>query len=151
MSKTIEMLVGLKIPDTTAITALRTLRNMGLTGIISVVRENYYKFHVEGDEGRFRKEISKADILVNANKNYFAFEKDSHSKKANLFRILVKDTENGAGLAGTLGSLGFAGIKKIEKGVLWTLEIENDKKEIAKRAAEELLHNEHYQSYEIIT
>lgn len=146
MPKTIEMLVGLKMPDTTAITTLKTLHNMGLKEIKSVTRENYFKFYIEGDESKFRNEISKADILVNANKNYFKFGGSDSSG----IKVLVKDTENGEGLANTLRSLGFAGIEKIEKGVLWTLEIENNKKDIAKRAAEELLHNEHYQIYEII-
>ncbi len=146
MPKTIEMLVGLKMPDTTAITTLKTLHNMGLKEIKSVTRENYFKFYIEGDESKFRNDIPKADILVNANKNYFKFGSSDSSG----IKVLVKDTENGEGLANTLRSLGFAGIEKIEKGVLWTLEIENNKKDIAERAAEELLHNEHYQIYEII-
>ena len=146
MPKTIEMLVGLKIPDTTAITTLKTLRNMGLKEIKNVARENYFKFYIEGDENKFKKDISKADILVNANKNYFRFGSSDSSG----IKVLVKDTEDGAGLADTLRSLGFAGIKKIEMGVLWTLEIEGNSREIAKKAAEELLHNGNYQSYGII-
>ena len=141
----VEMLVGLKIPDTTAITALRTLHNMGLKEIRKIARENYYKFHIEGDENRFRNDISKADILVNANKNYFKF-----GSKGGGTKILVKDFDNGNGLQIMLrDSLGFKSIKKAEKGVLWTLEIENGEKEIAKKAAEALLCNEHYQGYEI--
>ena len=146
MPKTIEMLVGLKIPDTTAITTLKTLHNMGLKEIKSVTRENYFKFYIEGDENKFRNEIPKADILVNANKNYFRFGSSDSSR----IKVLVKDTEDDTGLANTLRSLGFAGVKRIEKGVLWTLEIEGNDKKIAKKAAEELLHNGNYQSYGII-
>ena len=146
MPKTIEMLVGLKIPDTTAITTLKTLRNMGLKEIKSVARENYFKFYIDGDENKFKNDIPKADILVNANKNYFKFG----SNDSGGIKVLVKDIEDAAGLADTLRSLGFAGIKKIEKGVLWTLNIEGHNKEIARKAAEELLHNGNYQSYEII-
>ncbi|MBI2107957.1 hypothetical protein HYT54_02420 [Candidatus Woesearchaeota archaeon] len=147
MPNAIEMLVGLKIPDTTAITALRALHKMGLKGIKSAARENYYKFHIEADEAKFKNDISKADIIVNANKNYFKFG----IEKSDRISVLVKDMGEGSGLLKLLQErLGFKNIKKMENGIWWTLEIEGSRKEIAKKAAEGLLHNGNYQEYSII-
>lgn len=151
MPKTIEMSVSLKVPDTTAITALQTLQKIGFSKINDVKRADYYKFMVEGDEEKFRKQISKVDILVNANKHYcdFSVKKDSSIK------ILVKNiNDDGNGILSTLTKrLGFKNIKKIEKSILWSLSIDADQNEarkIAEKAAKELLVNEHYQEYEIL-
>ncbi|MBI4452482.1 phosphoribosylformylglycinamidine synthase subunit PurS [Candidatus Woesearchaeota archaeon] len=151
MPKTIEMIVSLKVPDTTAITALQTLQKLGFNKIKDVKRADYYKFSVEGDEGKFREKISKADVLVNANKHSFDFslKKDSYAK------ILVKNiNDGGSGLLSTLKNrLGFDEIKRIENGVLWVLLVEAEEKEarkIAEKAARELLVNEHYQEYVLV-
>ena len=68
------MVVSLKMPDTTAITALQTLQKLGFNKIKNVKRADYYKFLIEGDEEQFKNKISKVDILVNANKHAFQFK-----------------------------------------------------------------------------
>ena len=45
-TKTVEMVVGLKMPDNTAITALQTLQKIGFIKIKNVKREDYYKFSI---------------------------------------------------------------------------------------------------------
>ena len=145
------MVVSLKVPDTTAITALQTLHKIGFKKITDVKRGDYYKFSVEGDEEKFMDNISKADIIVNANKHSFDF---SISKNSTI-KVLVKNiNDNGSGLLSTLKNrLGFANIKKIEKGVLWSLAVdaeEKDARKIAEKAAKDLLVNEHYQEYKIL-
>ena len=145
------MIVSLKVPDTTAITALQTLQKIGFNKIKDVKREDYYKFLIEGDEKRFKEEICKVDILINANKNSCDFS----IKKDNTTKILVKNiNDDGTGLLSTLKNrLGFDNIKKVEKAVLWTLAIDADEKEagrIAEKAAKELLVNENYQEYQIL-
>ena len=150
-TKTVEMVVGLKVPDNTAITALQTLNKIGFDRIKSVKREDYYKFFIEGGTDKFKKQISKVDILVNANKHSFNFS----VQKDNSAKILVKNiNDDGSGLLATLKNrLGFKSIKKIEKAVLWSLGIDADEKEklkIAEKAAKELLVNENYQEYTII-
>ncbi len=149
--KTIEMVATLKMPDTTAITALQTLQKIWFNKIKDVKRADYYKFLIEGDEEKFKDKISKADILVNANKHFFEFE----IKKDASVKILVKNKDDdGSGLLSVLKDrLGFSGIRKAEKGVLWSLNIGADEKEagkIAEKAAKELLVNENYQEYEIL-
>ena len=151
MPKIIEMIVSLKVPDTTAITALQTLQKIGFNKIRYIKREDYYKFEFEGDEEKFKNQICKVDILVNANKHTYNFS----IQKDNTTKILVKNiNDDGSGILSTLKNrLGFKNIKKIEKAVLWSLTIDADEKEaikIAEKAAKELLVNEHYQEFEIL-
>lgn len=151
MPKIIEMIVSLKVPDTTAITALQTLQKIGFNRIKGVKRADYYKFAIEGDADNFKGKICKVDIFVNANKHSYNFSipKDNEAK------ILVKNI-NGeeSGILSTLKNrLGFKNIKKFEKSVLWSLTIDaggKDAKKIADKAAKDLLVNENYQEYEIL-
>ena len=150
-TKSVEMIVSLKVPDNTAITALQTLQKIGFNKIKDVKREDYYKFLIEGNEEKFKDKICKVDILVNANKHSYNFS----IKKDNTVKILVKNiNDNESGILSTLKNrLGFKNIKKIEKAILWKLSIDADEKEarrIADKAAKELLVNENYQEYEIL-
>lgn len=151
MSKTVEMTVGLKVPDTTAITALQTLHKIGFSNIKDVRKSDYYMFSIEGNEEKFKSQICKVDILVNANKHAYDFQipKDNNAK------ILVKNiNDDGSSLLSTLKKrLGFKNIEKVEKAILWSLAIdadENEARKIAEKAATELLINAHYQEYKII-
>ncbi|MBI2654733.1 phosphoribosylformylglycinamidine synthase subunit PurS [Candidatus Woesearchaeota archaeon] len=151
MPKIIEMVVRLKVPDTTAITTLQTLQKLGFNNIRDVQRADYYRFMVEGNEEKFKNQISKVDILVNANKHAYDFE----LKKDNKVKISVKNTDDdGSGLLSTLKNrLGFRNIKKVEKAIMWALTIDADEegaKRIADKAAKDLLVNENYQEYEIL-
>ena len=150
-AKTIEMVVSLKVPDTTAITALQTLQNIGFKKIVNVFRSDYYKFLIDSDENQLKNKISKVDILVNANKHACSFSID----KKNGISILVKNiNDDGSGLLSTLNNrLGFKNINKAEKAVLWGLSIDAEGKEamkIAEKAAKELLVNENYQEFVIL-
>jgi len=150
MPKTIEMIVSLKVPDTTAITTLQTLQKIGFEQIQDVKRADYYKFLIDGDTEKFKDKISKVDILVNANKHFFSFS----MKKNDNVLVLVKNIDDGSGILSTLKNrLGFNNIKKVEKAVLWSLEIdaeENEARKIAERAAKDLLVNENYQEFEVL-
>ena len=135
-----ELIVRLIISDNTAVTAFYTLEKMGhkLKGL---KRENYYKFYVDGNEKEFIKKIGKVDILVNYNKNSYTIKKPDEKFEDNNFiniRILVKNIDDNAfSLLSTLKErLGFKNIKKIEKGVLWTLSF--DSAENAKNQTEEI-------------
>ena len=150
MSQKVEMIVSLKVPDTTAITALQTLKKIGFNKIKDVKRADYYRFFVDGDAKKFMEKASNVDLLANANKHSCSFL----IPKDNNVKILVKNINNeGSGILSVLSSrLGFKNIQKMEKATLWSLDIEADAKEAAKIAAEatkELLANEHYQEYEI--
>jgi len=142
----IELFVGLKIPDTTGITAFHTIEKMGYK-ISKLKREIYYKFDVSSDEEKFADKIGNVDILVNANKNKFH---NKLEKQDGVFYILVKDLDDDcSGLLHTLQErLGLKEITKMEKGVLWAIGVGSE--EVAKEIGDKLLHNENYQSMEIL-
>lgn len=145
------MVVSLKVPDTTAITALQTMQKTGFNKVKDVKRADYYSFFIDGDEEKFREKISKVDILVNANKHSIDFM----IKNDNNAKILVKNINgDGSSILSVLKQrLGFKNIEKVEKGTLWSLSIdanEIESKKIAEKAANELLVNEHYQEYIIL-
>ena len=154
----IEMFVSLKVPDNVAITAFNTLKRMNYKQLKKLERSDYYKFDVNEDIEDFKKQISNVDILVNSNKNKFSFsiEKNNNKKQKNNYKkinILVQDLDNGSDLLLTLKErLGFANIKKLEKGILWTMYF--DKKANAKNTTMDitkgLLMNENYQKYKIL-
>ncbi len=151
MPKTVEMIVGLKVSDNTAITALQTLQKIGFKKIKDIKREDYYRFSIEGDAEKFKDKICKVDIFVNANKHSYSFS----IQKGNEVKILVKNiNDDGNSILSILKKrLGFKNIKKVEKGILWSLAVNADKKvsrKIADKAAKELLVNEHYQEYVIL-
>ena len=155
-AKTIEMIVSLKVPDTTAITALQTLQKLGFNKIKDVKRYFYYKFAIDGNEEQFKNKISKVDIIVNANKHSveFTLEKNANPQVC-IFFVLVKNIDDdGSGLLSTLKDrLGFSNIKKVESGVIYGLQIDSDAKEsvkIAEKAAKDLLVNENYQEFVIL-
>jgi len=143
----IKMFVGLKIPDTTCITAFNTLKKMGLE-IEDMQREDYYEFEWLRESEDFIKNIQEVDILVNANKNYSkAFEYDKVPKDDFVW-IVVKEKEKNIGLLSTLQErMGFHDIADMHKGTLWKFKAS---KEMAERAVKELLFNKHYQEYEFL-
>ncbi|MFH2028611.1 MAG: hypothetical protein ABIJ08_05705 [Nanoarchaeota archaeon] len=140
----VELFVGLKIPDTTAITTFHTIEHMGYK-IDRIKRLTYYKFDIDGDLEKFKKKIAKVDIVVNANKNTSEF-----GLKEEGFNILVNDIDDRCvGLLSTLKDrLGLKEIKSIEKGVLWSLKV--DSKKTAEEIAKNLLFNENYQEAKLL-
>jgi phosphoribosylformylglycinamidine (FGAM) synthase PurS component len=150
MPKTIELVVKLKIPDTTAITALQTLHEMGFSKIKDLKRADYYKFSIDGDAEKFREKISKTDIIVNANKHSFDFKvNDDGSAKVKVSNF---DDDNSGLLATLRNRLGFKELKKISKYTMWNVYSDTSKSETAKlaeKAAKDLLVNAHYQDYEV--
>lgn len=145
---TIQLAVGLKIPDNTALSALRALHEMGLSAIAKLKREQFYEFEASGDEKAVKERLAKTDVLVNANKNTVRFDKKKEDKEV---QVLVRDKEHPMGLLKTLRErLGLTEVEDVRHGVLWTLTVEGgNPSETAKLAAEQLLSNRHYQEYSI--
>jgi len=141
----VELFVGLKIPDTTAITTFHTIEKMRYK-VSKVKREIYYRFDVGGSVDKFSEKIGEVDVLVNANKNEFSLELE---KEEGAVYILVKDSDDKClGLLKTLHKLGLSEIKSMEKGVLWALYVDSEK--VAKEIASKLLFNENYQEIVIL-
>lgn len=141
----VELFVGLKIPDTTAITTFHTIERMGFN-VSKVKREIYYRFNIDDDASKFANKVGKIDVLVNANKNKFSLKLE---KEEGAFYILVKDSDDKCyGLLKTLHKLGLTEIKSMEKGVLWALKV--DSLGVAKDIASKLLFNDNYQEVEVL-
>jgi len=144
-----ELFVGLKIPDTTAITALDTIKKVGYA-IKQLKRTVYYKFIVKGDKEKFEKKIGKIDVLVNTNKNKYSINLE---KERGAVYILVQDIDDRCEnlLVVLRERLGITEIKSMERGVLWTLFIDSNQKEkIIKKIGNYLLHNENYQKMKVM-
>ena len=160
------LLVGLKIPDTTAITTFHAFQDLGFTDIIEVRRWSCYEFDYQGrsrsgNSDRFEERISKVDILVNANKNTSLVigAKEDIPKKLGkgLGIILVRDLDkSGQGLLKTLRDrLGFHEITGLRQGVLWGIGLRDkvpkgSRQEVLRQCAQTLLYNKHYQTYQVI-
>ncbi len=142
----VELYVGLKIPDTTAITTFHVLERMGYK-VKQIKREVYYNFQVEGDIREFSKKIGKTDILVNANKNTSSFEL---KKEEGAVYVQVKDIGDGCTelLSALRDRLGLKEIKSMQRGILWSLQVDSEK--TAKEIAKKLLYNENYQEMKIL-
>ena len=177
---TTELFVGLKVPDNTAITAFHTLERIGYNKLKKVERQDYYKFEFSGDVKGFQSKISAVDILVNANKHQYSFnlernnnenarKSEIHGSKASSttsvvfginsveikkINVLVQNLDDAKSLLSVLRTrLGFKNIKNVEKGVLWSLSIDADKKEaenIAIEITKNLLMNENYQKFKVV-
>ena len=158
----VELFVGLLVPDNTSLTVFHTLEKLGFKELKSLEREDYYRFTVDQSYNEFKKAIAGVDILINKNKHSFYTKKSVESfdeKKRNDFaivRVLVQDKEDGStGILATLQNrLDFRQIKTMKKGTLWTMGFvahdKNHAEQLAKRIAEQLLYNEHYQECKIL-
>jgi phosphoribosylformylglycinamidine (FGAM) synthase PurS component len=149
MSYDTELTVELLIPDNIAFTAFTALKRMGFE-IEQLKRADYYKFILPNETPieSFSDRIKKIDILVNANKHRATIRRPGE-KTEGCFTVIVQDMDEPAGLLFTLKErFGFTEIEELEKGTLWKLFVKD--RETAKRIAESLLYNKHYQKYEII-
>jgi len=150
---TIEMFISLNVPDNVAITAFNTLKKMGYDKLKSLEMSDYYRFDIKDNSEDFKEKISNVDILVNANKHKYNFKLNNEKTSNKKINMLIQDIDNGAGLLLTLKErLGFDNIKKLEKGILWTMYFDKntDAKKIAVDIAKSLLMNENYQKYRIL-
>ena len=150
---TTELFVSLKVPDNVAITAFHTLKRMGYKELKKLKRLDYYKFDFSGDKKNFETKIMQVDILVNVNKHKFSFSLEKNEGILKKINVLVQNLSNGDGLLKILRErLGFKNIKKLEKGVLWSMYLHDitGAENIAIDITKNLLMNENYQEYKIL-
>ena len=148
--KKVELFVGLKVADNTALTAFHALQRLGFMNLVSLNRFQYYTFLIDGDEQAFKKDIVNVDVLVNSNKNTSSFGLATATQTDKTSSVLVKESgDSCSGILKTLqGGLGMKGIQKMERGILWVLGFSEGTKQPDKDAeaiAKCLLYNPHYQ------
>ena len=142
----VELFVGLKVPDTTALTALQTLHQLDFKHVTSVDRKEYYSFTVDGNVDAFKKKIITVDVLVNANKHTVDFSLDV---KGGVAVLIMGRDDSCEGLLHTLTErLGLTEISSLQKGVVWVFH--GASKKDAEAIGKKLLYNEHFQEFQIL-
>ncbi|MBC5809063.1 MAG: hypothetical protein GIX00_10740 [Candidatus Eremiobacteraeota bacterium] len=152
------------IPDNTAFTVLRTLRELGYQELQAVSRADHLLLTVRhaggsGAEGpaaqRVAQQLSKAEVLFNPNKHRLAYAPAAASSTdgAPDYEALVfeKDDDAGRLLAVLRTTFGMGYLESVARGVVWRLR-ERDRAAPAERlhwACQTLLSNRVSQDYEV--
>ena len=148
----LKLYVGLKIPDTTAITALNTLQRMGYKTIESLERFQFYEFQAS-DVSSLKEKLAKVDLLVNANKHFaiVALEGEEPREEGFVYVLVKNKGETNEGLLSTLKNrLGFKELQSVTCGTLWKMHIADpDAKALAEDVAKDLLASPHYQEFSV--
>lgn len=170
--QTVGILVRLKIPDVTALTAANALRrSMGYSQLKELKRADYYRLELavdtEAEAIALARELAeKTNLFVNPNKHVYEVwtsREEEPPAEGQVAHVLVTDPHDGSAegmLAALQGRLGYGGkISGLTKGLLWTMVIDTQDPEEAKRLAAEmaetrsldkgLLVNPHFQEFEV--
>ncbi len=171
----VELLVKLKIPDVTALTAFGALRRrMGYADILTgLSRADYYRLELEAPDEAAARPLAaelaeKTNLFVNPNKHIYELRTGPEAalpvkEGRHGVQVLVTDPTDGSAqgaLAALRRRLGYADqVSGLLKGVLWTLEIVADTPQKARGIAEDiavtrarhrgLLVNPHFQECEL--
>lgn len=168
----VALLVRLKIPDVTALTAANALRrSLGYSQLSSLRRADYYGLTLAVDTPdqalALATELAeKTNLFVNPNKHVFevqAGQPVAPEAEGQVVQVLVTDPHDGSAegmLAALQGRLGYGErVSEVTRGLLWTLELAVDSPAEAQRLARELaettsleqglLVNPHFQDLEI--
>lgn len=168
----VALLVRLKIPDVTALTAANALRrSLGYKQLKSLVRADYYRLTLNVDCPTAALELAtelaeKTNLFVNPNKHAYEVRPDIHEAAAEgqVARVLVTDPHDGSAegmLAALQGRLGYGDkVAGITRGLLWTMNLDCGSSDEAKQLAAEmaetktlekgLLVNPHFQEFEVL-
>lgn len=150
----VELLVKLKIPDVTALTAAGALRRrMGYGDVLKgLKRADYYRLDLaapstDAAESLAARIAETTNLFVNPNKHVYEVRSSAGGEAPSaegvyLVQVLVTDPTDGSaqGALGALqGRLGYEGkVSGLLKGVLWTLELEADSAGAARGMAEQI-------------
>ncbi len=175
--QTVELLVTLKTPDVTALTAGGTLRRrMGYAETLkALTRTDYYRLTLNVDDEAGALELATelaehTNLFVNPNKHAYQVRipgQDANPRQEDglwAAEVLITDAEGASapGMVDALqGRLGYGdAVAAVNKGILWTLKLDCQSADQAKRLAEEivvthsreqgLLMNPHFQAWEIL-
>jgi phosphoribosylformylglycinamidine (FGAM) synthase PurS component len=171
----VELVVSLKIPDVTALTAGNAIRRrLGYEDVLSALnRADYYRIDVDVDDREAAEALvsemaEETNLFVNPNKHVYELRSpDERGKGAGddgewLVNVLVTspDDSSGDNIASALnGRLGYGEVSAVETGVLWSMRIVADSEDKAREVAESItvtrsqsqgiLMNPHFQEYEV--
>lgn len=168
MSTDVVLAVRLKVPDTTALSALDILtRKMGLEGeLVGLLREDLWRFRLDtGDADAAAARVAawaeSLTALVNPNKHRARIEVRPPQSEPQTVRVRVEDRVNvrGASMAAFLRKrLGAPDLLELAAGTRWTLrfspDVENPRASaeaiaVTRARREGLLGNPHAHTIEI--
>jgi phosphoribosylformylglycinamidine (FGAM) synthase PurS component len=170
--QTVAILVRLKIPDVTALTAANALRrSMGYSQLKELKRADYYRLDLAVDTQEqalaLAEELAeKTNLFVNPNKHVYELSTkrdEGAPAEGKAAHVLVTDPNDGSAqgmLAALKGRLGYGDkVAGVTKGLLWTMVYDVADEAEAKRLASEmaetkslekgLLVNPHFQEFEV--
>ena len=171
----VELVVSLKIPDVTALTAGNAIRRrLGYEDTLSAfTRADYYRLDLDvSDREAAEKLVSEiaegTNLFVNPNKHVYELRfPEDRGANANvngewLVNVLVisPDDTSGDGMRSALnGRLGYQQVTGVQTAVLWTMRVKADSEEQAREIAESItvtrsqsqgiLMNPHFQEFEM--
>ncbi|MEA3400543.1 MAG: hypothetical protein U9R79_04790 [Armatimonadota bacterium] len=172
----VELTVGLKIPDLTALTAANAIRRrLGYADALQALhRSDYYRLDLDvGDrdaaEALARELAEETNLFVNPNKHTYQVRfPEDHAADARqdgeyTVNVLVSNPDDSAGegiLSALRGRLGYGDrVRGVDTGVLWTMQLAADSPGQAREIAEDIavtrsqsegiLINPHFQDYEM--
>ena len=176
--QTLELLVSLKIPDVTALTAASSIRRrLGYDEVLKELRRSdYYSLDLNTTDPQAAAELAqelaeKTNLFVNPNKHSYEIRSpQQHSggpiQQEGLWRVEVLVTPVEGAQAPEIEQaltqrLGYGEqVTAVRRGILWVLLLAADSAEEARRIAEEItvttardqgvLVNPHFQAWEII-
>lgn len=170
--ESVELLVRLKIPDVTALTAANALRrSMGYSQLRELRRADYYRLDLrvatEAEAVALARELAeKTNLFVNPNKHVYEIvttREAAAPTAGQAVQVLVTDPHDGSAegmLAALQGRLGYGDrVAGLTKGLLWTMLLDVADEAEARRLATEmtettslekgLLVNPHFQEFEV--
>ncbi len=171
----VELVVSLKIPDVTALTAGNAIRRrLGYEDVLNAfTRADHYRLDLDVSDreaaAKLVREIAdETNLFVNPNKHVYELRfPEDRGANANvdgewLVNVLVTspDDSSGDGIRSALNArLGYEQVSAVETGVLWTMRIKAGTEEQARDVAESItvtrsqsqgiLMNPHFQEYEM--
>ncbi len=171
----VELVVSLKIPDVTALTAGNAIRRrLGYEDELSALdRADYYRIDLDVDDREAAEALAtemaeETNLFVNPNKHVYElrFAEDRGANAGQdgewLVNVLVTspDDSSGEGIASALTDRhGYDQVAGVETGVLWSMHIAGDSEDAAREIAENItvtrsqsqgiLINPHFQEYEM--
>jgi len=176
--QTVELLVSLKIPDVTALTAASSIRRrLGYDEVLKELRRSdYYSLDLDTTDpqtaDRLARELAeKTNLFVNPNKHSYEVRSPQQhtggpSQQEGLWRVEVLVTDAEGAEADDIQQaltqrLGYSEqVASVRRGILWTLLLAADDADHAQQIAEQItvttardqgvLVNPHFQVWEII-
>lgn len=168
----VALLVRLKIPDVTALTAANALRrSLGYSQLKELRRADYYRLTLAVDTvdeaiALAQELAEKTNSFVNPNKHVYEVLTAAQAqalKTGEQVHVLVTDPTDGSAegmLEALQGRLGYAGkVTGLTRGLLWSMTIEGGTRDEAAALAAEmaetkslekgLLVNPHFQDFEV--